>query len=100
MDRMARAGNFPPCGFPQGAPRPVATGDPSLAFVKVGVIDMRLVGGSALFGVGWGLGGFCPGPGIVSLAGHGREALVFTVTMLFGLVCFQFFQGTRKPISQ
>ena len=48
-------------------------------------IDKRLVVGSALFGIGWGLGGFCPGPGIVSTMSFGREAVVFIGTMAAGM---------------
>jgi uncharacterized membrane protein YedE/YeeE len=49
------------------------------------VIDARLVAGAAVFGIGWGLGGFCPGPGIVAAAGGSVSALVFVVAMLAGL---------------
>ena len=41
------------------------------------------------FGAGWGLGGFCPGPGVVSAVALGTEALVFVGTMLGGMVIFQ-----------
>jgi len=51
-------------------------------------IDTRLVIGSALFGVGWGLGGFCPGPGIVSGASLGVEALIFVAGMTGGMLVF------------
>lgn len=44
-----------------------------------------LIVGSALFGAGWGLGGFCPGPGLASLATFGAEALVFVATMAAGM---------------
>ena len=47
-------------------------------------IDLRLVGGSALFGVGWGLSGFCPGPAIASLAFGHKESLVMLVAMAVG----------------
>lgn len=46
-------------------------------------LDLRLIGGAALFGVGWGLGGYCPGPGLASLV-SGREALVFVAAMIVG----------------
>jgi uncharacterized membrane protein YedE/YeeE len=49
-------------------------------------IDGRLVLGAALFGVGWGLGGYCPGPGLVSAAGASLGALVFVVGMTLGMV--------------
>ncbi len=45
-------------------------------------VDGRLILGAALFGVGWGLGGLCPGPGIVSLAGGAASSAVFVATML------------------
>jgi uncharacterized membrane protein YedE/YeeE len=48
-------------------------------------IDARLVGGSLLFGIGWGLAGFCPGPAIVALgAGYGKAA-AFVVAMLIAM---------------
>ena len=48
-------------------------------------LDTRLVAGAALFGVGWGLAGFCPGPGIVSLGSGTSAALVFVATMTVGM---------------
>lgn len=52
-------------------------------------IDRRLVLGSLIFGAGWGLGGFCPGPGLVSAASGGIEALTFVAAMLIGMVFFE-----------
>jgi uncharacterized membrane protein YedE/YeeE len=49
-------------------------------------IDPRLVLGAALFGVGWGLGGFCPGPGIVAAGGGSLHAIVFLVGMTLGML--------------
>lgn len=51
-------------------------------------IDRRLVMGSTLFGVGWGVAGFCPGPGLVALGMGEPKALVFVVAMLVGMVAF------------
>lgn len=52
-------------------------------------IDRRLLLGSALFGIGWGLGGVCPGPALVNLVNMSLPLLVFIVSMLLGiwLVC-------------
>ena len=46
-------------------------------------IDWRLVAGSALFGIGWGIAGDCPGPALANLA-HASEAIVFVIAMLAG----------------
>lgn len=48
-------------------------------------IDRRLVFGSAVFGVGWGLGGICPGPALTSLATGASSMVVFVVAMLVGM---------------
>jgi uncharacterized membrane protein YedE/YeeE len=48
-------------------------------------IDRRLVLGSAAFGVGWGLAGFCPGPALVALGAGEIKAVVFTLAMLAGM---------------
>jgi uncharacterized membrane protein YedE/YeeE len=52
-------------------------------------IDLRLLVGAALFGVGWGLGGYCPGPGIVSAASGSLGAVVFVVGMTIGILVEQ-----------
>jgi uncharacterized protein len=49
-------------------------------------IDPRLVLGAALFGVGWALGGFCPGPGLVAAGGGSLHAVVFLVGMTLGML--------------
>ena len=52
-------------------------------------ISKPLLIGSALFGIGWGLGGFCPGPALANLAALRPEAGVFTATMLLGMFAAQ-----------
>jgi uncharacterized protein len=52
-------------------------------------IDGRLVGGAALFGMGWGLGGYCPGPVIASLSSLAVPVLVFFGSMVTGMVIFK-----------
>lgn len=52
------------------------------------VIDWRLVAGSLLFGVGWGLGGFCPGPALVSAGFGDARVWIFVGSMLAGMVAF------------
>lgn len=51
-------------------------------------IDLRLVAGSAVFGVGWGLAGYCPGPALVSLGAGQDKAVVFVVAMLAGMLVY------------
>lgn len=84
--------------------------DPSLAFVMVGAIgvyaaflrlfprraappsiaasrpiDRRLIAGAALFGIGWGLSGYCPGPALTSLVTLTAPALIFVGAMVMGM---------------
>lgn len=49
-------------------------------------IDLPLVGGAALFGVGWGLAGICPGPALTDLATLEPKDLLFVVAMLVGMI--------------
>ncbi|BES71256.1 hypothetical protein RE428_22740 [Marinobacter nanhaiticus D15-8W] len=104
--------------------------DPSLAFVMVGAIlvglvaftiarrrvtsflgqpirlptatqvDRKLVVGALLFGVGWGLAGFCPGPALVALGAGKAEAAIFVVAMVVGMAFHDLFQGRiAKAVS-
>ena len=58
-------------------------------------LDARLVGGSLLFGVGWGIAGICPGPALaILLAGH-WQALLFVAAMLAGMLIFTALEGRR-----
>lgn len=52
-------------------------------------LDLPLIGGAALFGAGWGLGGYCPGPGLVSAAGGSSSGLMFLAAMLVGMLVQQ-----------
>ena len=52
----------------------------------VSAIDTRLVGGAALFGLGWGAAGFCPGPAIASLSSGAVPVLAFVAAMGVGMV--------------
>lgn len=103
--------------------------DPSLAFVMVGAIgvhlvlfrlilrrssplfaerfgipdrtdiDARLVGGASLFGVGWAIGGYCPGPGLVSVVSGAPNALAFVLSLVGGMVLFHAWE-VRQRASQ
>ena len=52
-------------------------------------IDRRLVIGALLFGAGWGLAGFCPGPGIVSMFSGQPKAAVFVLAMVIGMLLYE-----------
>jgi uncharacterized membrane protein YedE/YeeE len=59
------------------------------------VIDARLILGSILFGVGWGVAGICPGPALV-LAGSGyTEGIIFVMAMLAGMAIFEQLEKRR-----
>jgi uncharacterized protein len=62
-------------------------------------IDRRLVLGSAAFGVGWGLAGFCPGPAVVALGAGQTKALLFIVAMLAGMLAFELAERARANID-
>ena len=61
------------------------------------VIDRPLVLGSLLFGAGWGLAGFCPGPALVSLGAGQPKAAVFVLAMLAGMLLFEVAQRGSAP---
>lgn len=50
------------------------------------VIDRKLLTGAALFGIGWGLAGFCPGPAVMNLSTGAGEVLLFVAAMLVGML--------------
>jgi uncharacterized membrane protein YedE/YeeE len=54
-----------------------------------------LILGSATFGVGWGLGGFCPGPAVVAFGAGYDQAVVFVIAMLAGMVMYEFTERRR-----
>ncbi|MGF2734872.1 DUF6691 family protein [Marinobacter sp. DUT-1] len=58
-------------------------------------IDKRLVIGSLMFGVGWGIAGICPGPGIVALGAGETKAAVFVVSMVAGMAIFELIERNR-----
>jgi uncharacterized membrane protein YedE/YeeE len=54
-------------------------------------IDRKLILGSLIFGIGWGLAGYCPGPSLVSILQGGYQPLVFVISMLIGMGIFEVF---------
>jgi uncharacterized membrane protein YedE/YeeE len=58
-------------------------------------IDSKLILGSAIFGIGWGLSGICPGPAIVGLSSGLAGSYVFVAAMFAGFFIFQFLHNKR-----
>jgi uncharacterized protein len=59
-------------------------------------LDRRLIGGAVMFGAGWGLVGFCPGPALTAL-GFGRaDAAIFVVAMIVGMILFEIVESLRR----
>jgi uncharacterized membrane protein YedE/YeeE len=63
-------------------------------------LDARLIGGSAVFGVGWGIAGFCPGGALPAL-GTGRiEVILFVAALLGGIFAAKFLQNLSRPKAE
>ena len=65
--------------------RPAPAFDTQFHLPQANDIDRRLLGGAALFGVGWGLSGYCPGPAITALPLLNPSTLIFVAAMLLGM---------------
>lgn len=59
-------------------------------------IDRRLLVGSVVFGIGWGIAGFCPGPALVAVGMGQAKALVFVIAMLAGMGVFEWLEGRKE----
>ena len=59
-------------------------------------IDRRLIGGSLLFGIGWGIAGFCPGPALVAASMLTPQAWAFGAAMLAGMALFEWLESRRR----
>ena len=60
-------------------------------------IDARLVIGSTLFGVGWGLAGICPGPALVLLGTGTMKGVIFVVALLMGMALYEWLELVIRP---
>lgn len=70
----------------------LAAAFPTASHAKV---DRRLLVGAALFGAGWGLSGYCPGPALTSLASGASTALTFVASMFGGMLVFRLWERAR-----
>lgn len=59
-------------------------------------IDFPLIAGAALFGLGWGIAGFCPGPAIAALTSLHFEPFIFIFSMTIGMILIKFFKWSSK----
>ncbi|WP_298447184.1 DUF6691 family protein [uncultured Marinobacter sp.] len=62
-------------------------------------IDKRLIIGGLMFGAGWGIAGFCPGPGLVGLGAGEIKAVVFVASMVVGMGIFEMAERMRSGPS-
>ena len=81
-------------GFAKGRTRSLLGAEMKLPAARH--IDRRLVFGSLLFGVGWGVAGFCPGPALVALGMGQVKAVVFVAAMLAGMALFELLERRQR----
>jgi uncharacterized membrane protein YedE/YeeE len=82
-------------GFTLGRARTAPIAAASFQMPTRSDIDRDLIVGAVLFGAGWGIAGFCPGPALASLGLFNSGALVFVFAMLIGMVAFDIVQRRR-----
>src|SRR5580704_13331981 len=63
-------------------------------------IDRPLIAGAALFGIGWGLVGLCPGPAVANLATLSPGVIVFVIAMVVGMVAFDLWQSRSARVVE
>lgn len=65
-----------------------------------GAVDSRLAAGATLFGIGWGIAGFCPGPALVGLGMGLPKAALFVAAMLAGMIAFELIEARRNAAAR
>jgi uncharacterized membrane protein YedE/YeeE len=83
-------------GFGWAKKKPLTFSGSAFQWPELAQIDRPLVLGSLMFGVGWGLAGFCPGPALVSMAAGYDKAVVFVIAMMIGMVLFEQCSKTKS----
>jgi len=83
-------------GFGWSKKKPLTFSGSAFQWPELAQIDRPLVLGSLMFGVGWGLAGFCPGPALVSMAAGYDKAVVFVIAMMIGMVLFEQCSKTKS----
>jgi uncharacterized membrane protein YedE/YeeE len=82
-------------GFSRAKKHPQTCLKQPIDLPKQTVINRRLIIGSSLFGMGWGIAGYCPGPALLSLVTGGLPALVFFIAMMAGMALFSWFDAKK-----
>jgi uncharacterized protein len=82
-------------GFALARRRPTALLGGPMRLPVARQIDRRLVVGSAMFGMGWGLAGFCPGPALTAVGMGQPKALLFVLAMLAGMGIYEYLERRR-----
>jgi len=93
---MAGAISVAAVAFAMARKRTVSFLGAAMNLPKTRRIDRRLVAGSLMFGIGWGVAGFCPGPGLVALGMGEIKALVFVVAMLAGMGLYEVLERRKQ----
>ena len=62
-------------------------------------IDVSLIGGAAVFGIGWGLAGFCPGPALAALVSLQPKVIIFILSLVLGMLAAKFWQNRRSAMK-
>lgn len=86
-------------GFSIAGQRPVSWLGSQMKLPAATQIDRRLVFGGALFGIGWGIAGFCPGPALTALGMGQPKALVFVSAMLAGMGLYEYLERRRSAAA-
>ncbi len=63
-------------------------------------LDARLIGGASLFGIGWGMAGYCPGPAIAALPFMYTETFIFVAAMVVGMAVYNLVDGMMQQRAQ
>lgn len=97
---MAGAIGIGSIGFSWAGQRPLSWLGSQMNLPAATRIDRRLVLGGALFGIGWGLAGFCPGPALTALGMGEVKALTFVASMLAGMGTYEYLERRRTtPVA-
>ncbi|PMN90258.1 YeeE/YedE family protein [Enterovibrio norvegicus] len=79
-------------------PRSAPIAETHFGISKRNDIDKRLISGSAIFGIGWGVAGICPGPAITALGSGSPHILLFTISMALGMLIVE--RASSRSIQQ